>query len=50
MDWLHSILFTSPHQDTPLHLAAKGGHLDTVKYLVEKGANIHCKDGDGVSE
>ena len=37
------------HQSTPLHLAAEGGHLDTVKYLVEKGANIHSEKFFGVS-
>ena len=44
------ILFASPHQWTPLRQAAEGGHVDTVYYLVEKGANIHSKDSNGVSE
>ena len=46
MDWSH---FSSYHQGTPLHLAAKGGRFDTVKYLDEKGANIHSEDSDRVS-
>ena len=50
VDLPYSILFASPHQDKPLHLAAKECHVETVKYLVEMGANIHCKDSDGVSE
>ena len=50
MDWPCSILFASPHQETPLHLAADEGHVDTVKFLVQKGANIHSKDDVGVSE
>ena len=49
MDWWYSILFTSL-QRTPLHWAAEGGHVDMVKYLVKKGANIHSKDKDRVSE
>ena len=42
--------FASPHQDTPLHLAVKECHVETVKCLLKMGANIHCKDGHGVSE
>ena len=43
--------FNSAHQDTPLHLAAKAGHLDTVKCLVELGADINIKDAKfGVCE
>ena len=49
IDHVH-IWFASPHQCTPLHWAASGGHVDTVTYLVVKGANIHSKDDDGVSE
>ena len=50
MDWPCSVLFASPHQWTPLHQAAYGGHVDAVTYLVQKGANIDSKDDDGVSE
>ena len=35
---------------TPLHFAAGGGHVDTVRYLVDKGADIEHKDGNDVSE
>ena len=31
----------SPHQDTPIHLAAYHGHLNVVKYLIK----IKIKDG-----
>lgn len=32
---------------TPLHQIAAGGHLNGVKYLLEKGANKHACDEDG---
>ena len=40
----------SPPQMSPLHWAADSGHVNIVKCLVEKGANLHSKDGYGVSE
>ena len=40
----------SSHQMTPLHLAAHGGNVDTVKYLVDKGADTNIKDRWGVSK
>ena len=40
----------SPHQDTPLHMAARNGHTDTVKCLIDKGAGINITDERGVSE
>ena len=40
----------SPPQMSPLHWAADSGHVDTVKCLVEKGANLHSKDVFGVRE
>ena len=33
----------------PLHLAARRGNLDTVKFLVSKGGDINIKDKKGVS-
>ena len=32
---------------TPLHFAAENGKLDVVEYLVQKGANINAKTGNG---
>ena len=40
----------SPHQTFPLHWAADGDHADTVKFLIEKGADVNCKDNEEVSE
>ena len=42
--------FAPTHQATPLHCAVAGGHVDTVRYLVGAGGDIHSKDGEGVSE
>ena len=42
--------FVSPHQMTPLHRAAGGGHVDIVEYLIRMGGDIHSKDRGGVSE
>ena len=33
---------------SPLHIAARGGHNDIVKHLVEK-ANVNIQDKDRVS-
>ena len=38
----------SPTQRTPLHIAAEGGHVNTVKSLVNNRADINIKDNDGV--
>ena len=32
------------HQYTPLHLAADGGQVDTVRCLVDKGAYTNVRD------
>ena len=34
---------------TPLHLAAKSGHIKKVNYLCDKGADINIPDDDGVN-
>ena len=40
--------FVSLHQMTYLHLAFEGGHMNTVKYLVDKRADINTKYHRGV--
>ena len=35
---------------TPLHWAARGGHMDTVTFFLEQGVDINIKDEDEVSE
>ena len=40
----------SPNQKTLLHVAAEGGHVDTVGYLAEQAADTNMKDNwSGVS-
>ena len=46
----HVIFVLSPHQMPPLHWAADGGHMNTVKWLIEKGAEVNRQGGAGVSE
>ena len=33
--------------ETPLHKAAKNGHVDMVKLLISNGANKNIKNNDG---
>jgi ankyrin repeat protein len=34
---------------SPLYGAAKGGHINVVKKLIEKGADVNTKNEDGIS-
>ena len=34
---------------TPLHAAAKGGRVESVRYVCNSGATVDIKDDDGVS-
>ena len=47
---IHSDHVLSPHQTFPLHWAADGAHADTVKSLIEKEADVNCKDNEEVNE
>ena len=38
---------TGYNNSTPLHYACQEGHLEIVKYLYSRGANLEAKDGDG---
>ena len=42
--------FVSLHQHTPIHWAARRGHVNTAQLLVENGADINVEDKAGVSE
>ena len=44
-----TVFFMSAHQRTPMHIAAQGGQANTVKLLINKGADIDIKDNTGVS-
>ena len=35
---------------TPLHWAAREGHVGTITFFLEQGIDINIKDEDGVSE
>ena len=50
MHWSFILNFLSPHQGSPLHWAASGGHVDTIQILIDKAADINMKDGKGVKE
>ena len=44
-----SYWFLSLHQRSALHMAAEGGHKETLDYLVDvAGADINITDEDGV--
>jgi hypothetical protein len=38
---------SAPCRNTALHLASKNGHTESVKALLEKGADVHAENGSG---
>lgn len=40
-------LFAETPFQTALHKAALNGHLGVISYLVDAGAEVHARDGDG---
>lgn len=44
---MSSLICLSCLSDTPLHAAASWGHVDILRYLVNKGGNINVTDADG---
>ena len=44
------IWFLLPIRETPLHRAARWGHVGAVEYIIQAGADVNIKDDDGVSE
>ena len=43
-------MLNSLHQRTPLHKEAAGGSVDTVRDLVNRGADVNVQDKMGVRE
>ena len=47
---ISTCFFNFFHQATPLHSAAHEGHVDTVKCLADRGADIDIHTNNGVIE
>lgn len=45
----HSVNFQEENGDTPLHLAMRKGHLDTVHLLLTYQANLNVSNNDGMT-
>jgi ankyrin repeat protein len=39
---------SSAQEDEALIYAARNGHLDTVKYLVSQGADVHAREDEAL--
>ena len=50
VDHVQFFFVYSPHQESPLYMAAAAGHVHIVRYLVERGADINIKDWSQVNE
>ena len=44
---LYNIFFYLTHAHSPLHIAAKSGLVVVVKDLINRGADLNVRDGDG---
>ena len=44
-----NVCFFSLHQWTPLHIAARRGHKDIVKHLVDNKATLNIQDNEKVN-
>jgi len=42
------LIIVSVHQKTPLHMAVESGNDATVRFFVDKGADVNIKDNKGV--
>lgn len=48
-NWVFMFKMLSPHQGSPLHWAARGGHVDTVIFFLEQGIDVNIKNENRVS-
>ena len=49
-NWVFMFKILSPHQGSPLHWAARGGHVDTVIFFLEQGIDVNIKNENRVSK